>query len=391
MLFPALVIPLWLAAAALVQAPPPDTPTVDVTQAESMLALLDQAAHGRVDTATIDAVMQAPGTDLVIGQMNLVRKVTRAQYRELLTALAAGREPALEPADDSERARRGVEGLRRDVWPALAWGVAHTAELRAATEALRRAPVRARAMERALSMLPVRVEVSPTLFVVMGGRAGAAALAGDRLYVDVLTTDYRASLQGDPPLDEAGAEAFFAHETHHIALARSLAPWRASLDPTPADEHAIGFLHGLVAEGSATYLIDWNRNVAAGRDDPRFAAALADPDVALATAERLARRLVVDGVERDEDFDRLTSVMLGNAYHVTGAIMFAAIDRAGGLDAVMGVLSDPRSLLAAYNAAVSETPAAYRFDPALARRAAALGARRPRTPRRSSPSRPCGP
>jgi len=377
MLFPTLTLGLWLPAAVLLQGLPPDTPTVDVTQAERMLALLEQVATGRADEAAIDAVMAAPGTDLVIGQMNLARKVTREQYRELLAALAAGREPALEPADDSERARRGVEGLRRDVWPALEWGVAHTAELRAGADALRQAPIRARAMERALAMLPTPVEVSPTFFVVMGGRAGAAALAGDRLYVDLLATDYRASQQARRPLDEAGAVSFFAHETHHIALEKTLGPWRDGLDPTRAERHAISFLHDLVAEGSATYLIDWNRSLEAGRDDPNFADTLADPNASLARAERLTRALVGDGVEDDEAFDRLTSVMLGSAYHATGAILLAAIDRAGGLDAVMSVLSDPRSILAAYNAAVSETPSAYRFDPELARQAAALGARRP--------------
>jgi hypothetical protein len=67
----------------------------DFTQADAMLALL----------------AAAEGTALLVGQMNLNRRVSAAQYLAVLAAIDDTTAPAIEPIDDSERAARGVNGL----------------------------------------------------------------------------------------------------------------------------------------------------------------------------------------------------------------------------------------------------------------------------------------
>ena len=49
-----------------------------------------------------------PGTGLIVKQQNLSRRVTADRRRAVLAATAADAAPAVAPADDGERATRGV-------------------------------------------------------------------------------------------------------------------------------------------------------------------------------------------------------------------------------------------------------------------------------------------
>src|SRR5262245_29074358 len=109
----------------------------DVTQAETMLDLLRSSVCGQVDPSIIEAVLNAHGTGLIISQQNISRTVTREQYKTLLSALSCEQWPDIAPVDASERARRGIEGLRKDVWSALRWGKTNTNLLTERIEALR--------------------------------------------------------------------------------------------------------------------------------------------------------------------------------------------------------------------------------------------------------------
>src|SRR5262245_59625198 len=128
-------------AAGPVPTPAPE----DLEQAGLMLALLRSATSGPAPPSLVDSVMHARGTDLIVRQQNISRRVSPEQYRALLAALPGGEAPALVPVDASERSRRGLEGLRKDVWPALRWGTSHTDLLEARIDQLRHTHVRARA------------------------------------------------------------------------------------------------------------------------------------------------------------------------------------------------------------------------------------------------------
>src|SRR5262249_22992316 len=139
-------------------------------------------------------------------------------YRAIVAAITGDAAPEIAPADDGEKAKRGVTGLRDDVWPALHWAAGNADVLRDRLAALRTLDAAPAARQLAGGWLPDPVPPAVRLHVVMGGRAGAAALDHD-IYFDVLTTSYRASLgrMKYPPPSEI--VEFFAHETHHVGLA----------------------------------------------------------------------------------------------------------------------------------------------------------------------------
>ena len=154
-----------------------------------MLALLGAPANASADRRGHGG----SGSGLIVKQQNLSRRVTADQYRAVLAATAADAAPAVAPADDGERATRGVAGLREDVWPALRWGAANAEILGARLAAIRTLDAGAAAARLALEWLPDATKPQVNLHVVMGGRAGAAAIGHD-IYFDVLVASYPATL-----------------------------------------------------------------------------------------------------------------------------------------------------------------------------------------------------
>jgi hypothetical protein len=358
-----LTVSLLLAAAS----------SADATQAEKMLALLSAPPGAR--SQRVDAVLAAHGTDLVVGQQNISRRVTREQYAEVLRAFAQGREPRLEPADAGERARKGVDGLLKDVRPSLKWGAENAAVLRERLSAIERLDLLTRARETAARFLPDPVPLSPRVFVVAGGRAGAAALDGGEIYFDVLAASYHAvagTLAHYPTPDEQ--VEFVAHEVHHQGLGRILDDRRARLRLDSRGAKALDLLSSLDMEGSASYLINGHRDIEAMSKDPQFSEGLAHSGELIGLARATLRRVLDEGLAGDA-YDAAIAPMLGSGWHAAGAAMFAAIDRDGGLDAVMRAVRDPRGLLAAYDAAVMKSggPAPSGGDAALSARLARLG------------------
>ena len=345
----------------------------DFTQADEMLELLE-AVPSASAAAQVDAVLNARGTDLIVAQQNISRKVTKAQYATLLRQLAAGQSPALEPADGSERARRGLEGLLKNVWPSLQWGAAHTGLLSERIGELKKSDPVGQARQMASRFLPEPVTLSPRVFVVLGGRAGAAALDGGDIYFDVLATSYSAATGqlAKYPSPEEQIE-FLAHELHHQGLGEILGRTRGRLHLTPAESRAFDFLTSLVTEGSASYLINGHRSLDAMRKDPQFAENLGRGNALLSACQDILRA-VLEKELGGEAYDTAVAPMLGSGWHSAGAILLAAIDRHRGLEGVFEVLRDPRRLPAFYNAAVSGTGAnPWRFDPPLARTISLMG------------------
>jgi Putative zinc dependent peptidase (DUF5700) len=369
---------LWMIAqafAVLFLSFAPQAGSADFEQADRMLALLRAASVGSPSKEAVASVLEEHGTDLILEQQNISRRVSREQYGSLLESLSRDEPPPLEPVDASERSRRGLEGLHKDVWPSLRWGTAHVDLLGARLDALRRNDMRSRAVALARKYLPDAEAPEVRISIVMGGRAGAASLSGGEIYLDVLAFSYRAAsgtARAYPTPDQQ--IEFFAHEIHHVGLSRTLEGQRRALWLDPAEARGLDFLTSLVMEGSATYLINAHRDLEAMRRDPLYSAFLARGAGLLETGQGILREILKSSLDA-EGYDRATAPLTGNGWHSAGAMMLAAIDASGGLDAVTAVLRDPRTLLVAYDRAARAHggPDKWTFDSELAARVAKLG------------------
>ncbi|WP_041448314.1 DUF5700 domain-containing putative Zn-dependent protease [Anaeromyxobacter sp. Fw109-5] len=342
---------------------------VDVAQAERMLALLGDVAAGRSGLAHVEVVLADPRTDLVIAQMNVGRTVTKVRYAQLLRDFVAGREPRLEP-DADLRAQRGAKALR-DVLRILRWGAGHTDLLAERLSALRRSDPAAEAYRRAGAALPVPLDRGTRLHIVMGGRAGGAAI-GDDVYFDLLAYSAFESTGEVPAFTPDAAVATFAHELHHLGLTAALESFPPALHLDPRSARAFGLVKLLVLEGSATWLVDAERDPARLRRDASVARELERGDALLADVERLLQG-ALSGELDGPACEAARAPLLAGGFHAAGALLLQAIDRTGGRDAVLTVLRDPRRLLVSYDEAVRDGAEGRTFDAGLAQAIGHLG------------------
>jgi hypothetical protein len=222
----------------------------------------------------------------------------------------------------------------------------------------------------ALKYLPEQVALAPKFYVVMGGRAGAAAIDSD-LYFDVLCSAWRGSVEKSPPTSPAEVVEFFAHEAHHLGYGQILERRQAAFHFTGAENQAWRFLTAIMMEGSATFLINGHEREADLQRMPDFRPYLAKVPELLPEMQDVLRK-ALDGPMTDEEYDQASSAFLGMGYHVTGARLLSVIYDKRGLKGVMDVMSDPRQLLIAYNDSTS-TSTEFRFDPGIAVRVSRLG------------------
>jgi hypothetical protein len=348
----------------------------DFSQAEAMLQLLRSCHEKTVPAGAIDGVLSLPGTGLVVQQQNISRRVTKQQYREVLQAACAGQVAEVKPAEAGARAEKGVAGLTQDVGPSLVWGRDHIALLESQLADLRRNQAIGDATPLARKYLPEQVPLAPKLYVVMGGRAGAAAI-DDQLYFDVLISAWRNSRGTAAPVSPAAVVEFFAHETHHLGYGQILDRKRDSLALTPAEAQAWGFLVATMMEGSATLLINGHEKLDDLEMQPDVHPYLAKVPELLPAVQNIFRD-ALKGPMADESYAEASSSFFDMGYHATGAVLLAAIEKKRGLNGVMDVMADPRRLLAAYNDCASESTVAFKFDPALAEQVAHIGESKPR-------------
>jgi len=354
-----------LAGGAHAQAAP------DFSQAQAMLELLRSCHENKVIPGAINRVLALAGTGLVVQQQNISRRVTEDQYRQVLQAACAGEIAEVKPAEPGARAEKGVTGLTQDVGPSLVWGRDHVALLEAQLRELRRNQAIGDAIPLARKYLPEQVPLAPKLYVVMGGRAGAAAI-DDRLYFDVLITAWRNSRGTAAAVSPAAVVEFFAHETHHLGYGQILDRKRDSLALTPAEAQAWGFLVATMMEGSATLLINGHEKLDDLESQQDVRPYLDKVPQLLPEMENVLRN-ALKGPMPDESYAEASSAFFDMGYHATGAVLLAAIERKRGPAGVMDVMADPRRLLAAYNDCASESTVAFKFDPALAERVAHIG------------------
>jgi hypothetical protein len=351
---------------------------IDFTQAEMMLDFFSRLANGEQAANHIENILKTEGTELVIEQMNIVRRVTLKQYEQILNGLIENQLPDIEPADSSERALRGIQGLKNRVWLSLSWAIENTGVLRERMAILKKQKVYHQAKNLAFKYLPGPVEISPSLFVVMGGRAGAAAISGDRIYFDILIMTYSRVSQNRPFIKESEIIEFFAHEMHHIGLSKYYKNTFGTFSSDENENRLFGMLKSIVSEGSATYLINGQRNTKIMRKNLKLSDDQKDQNELLNTCEQLVADLFAGKFKNQEEFDTANTLMLGQGYHTIGAVMLNTIDQVGGIDSVMQVVADPRRLLIDYNRAaqvLSEKRGIqdiYMFNSALSQKAARL-------------------
>src|ERR1700684_4618309 len=72
--------------------------TPDFTEAEAMLHFLQSCAAGKASPQQLDRLIALPGTELVVQQQNISRRVTMKQYRRVLQAACARQIAVVKPA-----------------------------------------------------------------------------------------------------------------------------------------------------------------------------------------------------------------------------------------------------------------------------------------------------
>jgi len=344
--------------------------TPDFTEAEAMLHFLQSCAAGKASPQELDRLIALPGTELVVEQQNISRRVTMEQYRSVLQAACARKIAVVKPAEAGTRAERGVEGLTQDVAPSLLWGRDNLPLLESRLDELRRNRSIGDALPLARKYLPEQIPLVAKFYVVMGGRAGAAAIE-DRLYFDVLSSSWRASVGKSPYTSPAEVVEFFAHEAHHLGYGQILDRKRASFQFTPAEDQTWRFLTATLMEGSATLLINGHETLSDVQTMPEFPVYLAKVPELLAAMQDVLQHALA-GPMSGEDYDQSTSPFLGMGYHAAGAKILSVIYARRGLEGVMEVMADPRQLLTTYNDCASPAEG-FRFDPQLGGRVARMG------------------
>ena len=342
-----------------------------------MVSFLGRINAGENSANLIDSLMRMEGTELIIAQLNLSRRVLPDQYRAVLDGLAKGAFPDIEPADSTERSIRGIEGLNEGVWRALTWGVKNTDLLGEQIDSIKRTDIYEEAKRTALTFLPESVDLEPRLFVVAGGRAGAAAIKGKGIYLDILVMTGSRTVRGTPLLTRAEYAEYYAHEVHHRGLDDILRRRYKSATMDIAQRQLFSLLKGIISEGVPTYFINHHRNP----NELPATIPVSDKEMpmidGLKWTQDLIRRTVQREFPTDDEFERANLLMTGNGYHYLGARMLSAIDRAGGMDKVMEAELDPPLLLKLYNEAVKSSGTSverFQFDPDLVTAASRLRA-----------------
>lgn len=344
--------------------------TVDATQARAMLALLQRCHKGPVPPQDIAQVIALPGTQLIIGQQNISRRITPQQYEAVLTSACKGETAHLNPSEPGARAEKGVKGLTQDVAPSLLWAVENTVALQKRLQTVNQNPDLGKVIPLALNNLPEKIDLSPKLFFVMGGRAGATAF-DEGIYIDLLADMWRSRDHSNPMSSQQIVE-FFAHETHHIGYGRILDQKRQSLHLTGGQPQAWNFLVDVLMEGSATLLINAHGSWAELESADHIKPDLARLPKLLPEAQSILQQ-TLSGTMSDQQYQQAASDFLGEGYHATGARLLYVIQEVRGKQGVLRVMDDPRSLLTVYNQCAAEKGEPFRFDPQLAKQMETLG------------------
>jgi hypothetical protein len=342
--------------------------SIDATQAQEMLRLLDRCKDNAVSAQAVDEVLALPGTGLIIAQQNVSRRVTHAQYKSVVIAACRGDVAHIEPAESGARAEKGVQGLVRDVVPSLIWGRNHIPELKARLEEATKNSQLEGVVPLALKNLPEKVVLSPKLYFVMGGRAGAAA-SDEGIYIDLLALTWR---QNSASMTQQEMVEFFAHETHHIGYGRILDRKRQSLSLTPSESRMWNFLSAILMEGSATLLINAHGSWAELETQTHIKNDLDRLPQLLAETQTILEGSISRTIG-DREYENDVSDFSGEGYHAVGAKLLYVIEEQEGKQGVLNIMDNPTRLLVVYNECAEKSSVAFRFKPQVAQAVENIG------------------
>jgi hypothetical protein len=351
--------------------------TADYSQAEIMVDFLRGASEGRLDIDLIDSIMASEGTSLIIEQQNRRAQIDSAQYRRILEGVLNQDAPTVAPLDSTERALLGVHRLQNEVWRVLKWGIENIGLLEKELIRLKEMDVAPESMAIAESYLPYPLGSPPSILFVAGGRAGFFA-ADNSIYMDLLLMSFSKTRRGEPLISRKEVVAYFAHEMHHVGFHSLMDRLRGSLTLEKRGERALVFISGLVAEGSATYLINGDRNIENIKEGKSYAKFFEMDGGLLRLCDEVLRAILDREIENDDEYFVATRPLLGMGFHAAGSLMMHVIDRGSGLESIKKILEDPRLLLQEYNSAVEKiqsspaTDGVYRFDEETTERIAEL-------------------
>jgi hypothetical protein len=343
---------------------------IDTTQAQAMVKLLQDCRTGEVPNQEIEEAILLPGTQLIVAQQNISRRITAAQYKAVLVAACKGEIAQIEPFDSGARAKKGVQGLIGDVAPSLIWGRDHGAYL---TQRLAWATENGNFSEiipLASQNLPEKVALSAKLYFVMGGRAGAAA-SDNGIYIDLLSDAWR-SREKNAPMTPQQMVEFFAHEMHHVGYGKILDSQKRRLHLVGGEEQPWSFLTALMMEGSATLLINAHGSWSELETQDHIKADLVRLPHLLPEMQTLLLR-TLNGEMNDQEYQTAIADFFGEGYHATGARLLSVIEEVQGKSGVLRVMDDPRKLLTVYNECAAKTTEPFRFDTQLAKALERLG------------------
>jgi hypothetical protein len=153
---------------------------------------------------------------------------------------------------------------------------------------------------------------------------------------------------GERPFEIQDLDLIFAHELHHLGVGQGFDELEGRLDLGEGERRAFELLKVLVAEGAATYLIDWGRNAERGWAQPRFSRLRPAADSLMTVMDSTLLTLLDPETREEVAGSKDYSLQLGNRPHALGAAFMEAIDSAWGLEIVLATIQDPRLLISAY-------------------------------------------
>jgi hypothetical protein len=196
--------------------------------------------------------------------------------------------------------------------------------------------------------------------------------------MDILVVSFSRARREEPFISKREITTYFAHEMHHVGFRAQMDRLRRSLTLDEVSERALGFVAGLVSEGSATYLINGNRKIETLREGRSYAKFFTMGDDLLRLCGEIVESILNGEIEDDDDYSIATQPLLGMGLHAAGAAMMHVIDLGSGIESIMKVIGDPRLLLLEYNLAAEKiqtephTQRVYRFDRETTERLASL-------------------
>lgn len=328
----------------------PKNNQLNTEQANLMISFLSKVDDEGTHIEYIDELIDHTGSELIIAQMNLYRSVSKEQYQILMSSLHEDEFPEITPIDSSRRSIKGVRGLKQ-VWNILKWSMNNQEILQKRLDIIKQMDVYQKARNLALSYLPDSVNMNPGMYVVIGGRAGAAALSEDAIYYDLGKMSRMYEERAEEVTNaflEMELVDFFAHEMHHIGLSMIRDKQNYDLQPGSKEHQLLSLIDGLVAEGSATYLVSGQRDV---KNIP-FYDAMGDPNRILQKYEEALLKIMKGEIKSEKEYENIRASFAGSLPHVAGSFIFKTIDEAFGLEKAMECIEYPEKLLMEYNQAV---------------------------------------